>query len=205
MVAKSDNSAVQTLFRIGGGAAGMAARLGQWQIAGVRVDRSELECSMAAAGVKPTPPVSEWRPGILDELTAKIPPVERRQAMRRFMADPRDTATPDGTVLLLMRAFRGELLSASLTKRLAEMMEATTTGSARLKGLLPAGTVVAHKTGTSATAMNLNGATNDVGVITLPKSGQAAIAVYVKGSTGDLAAREKIIARVARSVFDAWS
>ena len=71
--------------------------------------------------------------------------------------------------------------------------------------MLPAGTVVAHKTGTTATAMNLNGGTNDVGVIVLPKGGQVAIAVYVKGSTRDLAAREKIIARMARAAFDAWS
>ena len=74
MVAKSDNSAVQTLFRMGGGAAGMAARLGQWQIEGMRVDRSELECTLDAAGVKPIPPVSQWRPGMIEDLTAKIPP-----------------------------------------------------------------------------------------------------------------------------------
>lgn len=205
MVARSDNSAVQTLFRMGGGAAGMAARLGQWQIEGMRVDRSELECTLDAAGVKPIPPVSQWRPGMIEELTAKIPPGERRRAMRRFLDYARDTATPDGTVHLLKKAFRGELLSGRLTGRLVEILEATTTGSARLKGLLPAGTVVAHKTGTTATVMNLNGGTNDVGVIMLPKGGQVAIAVYVKGSTRDLATREKIIASMARAAFDTLS
>jgi beta-lactamase class A len=206
MLAKSDNTAVQTLFRIGGGASGMAGRFRQWQIDGMRVDRSERQCALDAAGVKQIPPVAQWTPGMVEELTARITPRERAAAMRRFLADPRDTATPNGTVQLLKRAFRGELLSKALTGRLVEILEATTTGGDRIKGLLPAGTAVAHKTGTTATAMGLNGATNDAGVITLPNgAGQVAIAIYVKGSTRDQDAREKVIARIAKAAFDSWS
>jgi beta-lactamase class A len=206
MVAKSDNTAVQTLFRIGGGASGMAARLRKWQIDGMRVDRSERQCALDAAGVKQIPPVAEWTPGMAEELTAKITRRERAAAMRRFLGDPRDTATPNGTVLLLRKAFRRELLSKALTVRLVEILEATTTGSARIRGMLPRGTVVAHKTGTAATVLGLNGATNDAGVITLPnRAGQVAIAVYVKGSTRDLGTREGVIARIAKAAFDYWS
>jgi len=43
MVAKSDNTAVQTLFRMGGGSAGMTARFRQWKIDGMRVDRSAVQ------------------------------------------------------------------------------------------------------------------------------------------------------------------
>jgi beta-lactamase class A len=202
MVAKSDNSAVQTLFRMGGGSAGLSVRIRQWQIEGIRVDRSERDCGFAAAGVKNVPPVSQWTPRMYDELTAKITPAEHMAAFRRFLADPRDTGTPDGTVRLLRKAFRGELLPAALTRRLMEILNATTTGSARIKGLLPAGTVVGHKTGTTGTVANLNGATNDAGVIMLPGGAGLAIAVYVKGSTGDLAARERVIARIAKAAFD---
>ena len=206
MVAKSDNTAVQTLFRIGGGASGMAVRFRQWQIDGMRVDRSERQCALDAAGVRQIPPVAQWTPGMVDELTAKITLRERAAAMRRFLGDPRDTATPSGTVLLLRKAFRGELLSKAMTGRLVEILEATTTGSARIKGLLPGGTVVAHKTGTTATVMGLNGGTNDAGVITLPKgAGQLAIAIYVKGSTRDQGTREGVIARMAKAAFDFWS
>jgi beta-lactamase class A len=124
--------------------------------------------------------------------------------MPRFIADPRDTATPDGTVQMLKRLFR-ELLSASSTARAVEILEATTTGADRIKGLLPAGVVVAHKTGTTGTAGNLNGSTNDVGVIILPKgAGQLALAVYLKGGKSNLPAREMIIARIAKAAFDAW-
>ncbi|MCX6632256.1 MAG: class A beta-lactamase [Candidatus Solibacter sp.] len=206
MVAKSDNTAVQTLFRIGGGGKSMAARFRQWQIAGVRLDRSERQCGLEAAGVRRIPPVSRWTPGMNDELAAAVPPEQRLSAMRRFLADPRDTATPEATVQLLQKLFAGQLLSPRLTARMAEILKATTTGNARIKGLLPAGTVVAHKTGTTATAGELNGATNDAGVILLPDgAGQLAIAVYVKGSTRDQATRERVIARIAKAAFDSWS
>jgi beta-lactamase class A len=174
MVAHSDNTAVETLYRIGGGAAAINARLRGWHLEGIRIDRTERQCNLDAA-----------------------------RSMPGFIADPRDTATPEGTVLLLQRLFQGALLSAPSTARLVEILQATTTGAARIKGLLPAGTVVAHKTGTTGTERGLNGSTNDVGLITLPKgAGQLALAVYLKGSRRDLPAREMIIARIAKAAFD---
>ena len=66
--------------------------------------------------------------------------------------------------------------------------------------------MVAHKTGTASTIKGLNGATNDVGVITLPGSGgQFAMAVYIKASTRDEAARDRVIARLARAAYDYWA
>src|SRR5258708_10421944 len=40
MVAKSDNTAVQTLFRMCGGEAGMNARFRQWKVTGMQLNRS---------------------------------------------------------------------------------------------------------------------------------------------------------------------
>lgn len=48
------------------------------------------------------------------------------------------------------------------------LMTETPTGLQRIKGLLPDGTVVAHKTGTSRTVGGVTAATNDVGLVTLP-------------------------------------
>ena len=45
-------------------------------------------------------------------------------------------------------------------------MERYQTGEARLKGILPEGTIVAHKTGT------VGNTTNDIGIITLPIEGR---------------------------------
>ena len=80
---------------------------------------------------------------------------------------------------------------------LLDIMRRCRTGDARLKGLLPADTVVAHKTGT------IGGTTNDVGIITLPDgAGHVAIAVFVKASDKDAASRERAIAEIARAVHD---
>jgi beta-lactamase class A len=206
MVARSDNTAVETLWRNGGAATAMANRFRQWRIEGIRLDRSERECGLNSAGITRFPKWEEWTPTLLEELITKVPANTRRTAMRAFIADRRDTATPRATVELLKRTFSGELLSASSTARLIQILESTATGGTRLKGLLPPGTVVAHKTGTTDTAEGLNGGTNDVGVVTLPdNAGKFAIAVFVKGSTATQEIREKVIARIARSAFDAWS
>ena len=184
----------------------MANRFRQWRIDGIRLDRSERECGLSSAGITRFPQWADWTPTLLDELISKVPVNTRDTAMRAFITDPRDTATPRATVELLKRTFSGELLSASSTTRLIQILESTTTGGARLKGLLPPGTVVAHKTGTTGTERGLNGGTNDVGVVTLPNNaGQFAIAVFIKGSTGTTEIRERVIARIARSAFDAWS
>jgi len=97
MVAESDNTAVETLFRIGGQAQAMAARLQQWQIDGIRIDRSERQCSLDRNGVAHFPPASEWTDQRLEALTKKVSPTERYRATLRYLADPRDTGTPIGT------------------------------------------------------------------------------------------------------------
>jgi beta-lactamase class A len=84
-------------------------------------------------------------------------------------------------------------------------MTETPTGLKRLKGLLPAGTVVAHKTGTSGSADGLTAATNDVGLITLLNGRHLAIAVFVSDSPADDATREEVIAKIAQVAFNNWS
>src|SRR5579872_3657447 len=183
VVAHSDNTAVETLFRIGGEGPGMAARLRSWKIEGVRVDRSERQCGLDRNGVENYPPPAEWTDELITAFTAKTTPATRYAATRRYLEDPRDTGTPNGTVQLLARAFRGQLLSKSSTSRLIAALKATTTFPGRLKGLLPAGTIVAHKTGSTDTVEGLTAATNDSGVIYLPDGSQLAVSVYIKAST----------------------
>lgn len=84
-------------------------------------------------------------------------------------------------------------------------MTETPTGLNRIKGLLPAGTVVAHTTGTSRTVDGVTAATNDVGLVTLPNGQHLAIAVFVSDSMADDATREEVIAKVARATWDEWS
>jgi beta-lactamase class A len=205
MVAQSDNTCVETLLRIGGGPPAMAKRFQQWGVSGIRIDRSERECLLHAAGVTTMPKYEEWTPKLYGELTSKIPPSKRLVSLKAFVSDPRDTATPDGTVDLLRKLWDGKLLSAASTARLMRILESTTTGPARLKGALPQGTVVAHKTGTNGTVQGFNAGTNDVGIVTLPgKAGRFAIAVFIKSSSRPASAIERTIAQIARAAYDEW-
>jgi beta-lactamase class A len=117
----------------------------------------------------------------------------------------RNWATPEGAVDLLVAFHAGGGLSPGSHALLEGWMTTTGTGMARIKGLLPAGTVVAHKTGTSDTVNGLTFATNDIGIVTLPDGRQLAIAVFVSDSTADQSVREAVIAQVSRAAWDYWS
>jgi beta-lactamase class A len=117
----------------------------------------------------------------------------------------RNWATPEGMVVMLQALQEGRGLSEPSREVLLQLMTQTPTGLRRIKGLLPAGTVVAHKTGTSRTVNGLTRATNDVGLVTLPNGRHLAIAVFVSDSKADDSTREEVIAKVARAAWDYWS
>jgi beta-lactamase class A len=120
------------------------------------------------------------------------------------MAQYRSWASPDQTVILLSRLQAGAGLSKASRATLMQWLMETKTSQTRLKGLLPAGTVVAHKTGSSGTQDGLTRATNDVGLITLPDGRHIAIAVFVSDSKASAAVRDEVIAKIARAAWDRW-
>jgi beta-lactamase class A len=117
----------------------------------------------------------------------------------------RNWATPLAAVQLLRAIQEGQGLSPSSRALLREFMFASVTGTRRIPGLLPAGTRVEHKTGTSRTLGGLTRATNDVGIVRLPDAWHLAVAVFVADSKADEATREAVIARIARAAWDRWS
>jgi beta-lactamase class A len=71
------------------------------------------------------------------------------------------------------------------------------TGEKRIKGELPAGTIVAHKTGILA------GTVDDCGIIYLSDGqGHVALTVLTKDFMADTSDVEGIIAKIARLVYD---
>lgn len=110
----------------------------------------------------------------------------------------RNWAQPEAMVRLLKLFQQGQGLSKSSRALLMQWMTETETGLKRLKGNLPPGTVVAHKTGTSYTVNGVTVATNDVGLITLPNGQHLAIAVFVMDSPLSQDTRERAIAAFAR-------
>lgn len=88
---------------------------------------------------------------------------------------------------------------------ISRFMADSVPGANRLKGLLPKGTVVAHKTGTGGTQNGVTGATNDIGLIELPNGKHLVIAVFVSDSPVDEKTREAVIAKMAKACWDRWS
>jgi beta-lactamase class A len=117
----------------------------------------------------------------------------------------RNWASPEAAVALLRTLYGRHGLSESNQALLLKFMTESTPGAKRLKGLLPAGTVVAHKTGTSGTQNGVTAATNDIGIITLPNGRHVAIAVFVSDSPMDEATREGVIAQIAKAMWEKFA
>ncbi|GAA4468143.1 hypothetical protein GCM10023189_52960 [Nibrella saemangeumensis] len=117
----------------------------------------------------------------------------------------RNWSTPNDAVIMLKALQEGRTLSKSSRDLLFRWITATPTGMQRIKALLPKGTLVAHKTGSSRTLNGITAATNNIGLITLPNGQHIALAVFVSDSKADDAVRDEVIAKTARAIWDAWS
>ncbi|TPG58922.1 hypothetical protein EAH73_21625 [Hymenobacter nivis] len=107
---------------------------------------------------------------------------------------------------MLAQVYHHTALSQANSALLWQLLLDTSVGPQRIKGLLPAGTPVAHRTGTSGTnAEGLSPALNDAGVIKLPNGQHVALTVFVADSHADTATRELLIATIARAVYDEFA
>ena len=170
MLTKSDNHATDALLAAVGGPAAVNTWLSKAGIFGQRVDRDIAT--------------------LLRDDLAKNDPVLGR--------DKRDTSTPAAMVQLLSALYKGQVLSAESRGVLLGAMSRCQTGKTRIPALLPAGTLVAHKTGT------LWSQTSDVGIIRLPDGRSVALAVFVTGRETH-AVHGRRIAQIARAVYDGFA
>lgn len=119
-----------------------------------------------------------------------------------------NTGSADDLAQLLVQLHQGKILQPVHQNLLIGFMQRSVTGLHRLRGDLPAGTVVADKTGSGDkdAITRAAKATNDVGIITLPSDrGHIAIAVLVSESKLADADQEKLIAELARAAYDAYA
>jgi beta-lactamase class A len=172
MVADSDGSACDYLFRLLGGPKQVDAFIHQLGIRDVAIRDTE----------------------------------EMMQAKGNWDVQYTNWTTQTAMLSLLKLFYQHKILSASSHNFLWKVMVGTTTGQNRLKKLLPAGTLVAHKTGTSGTNKEgLTGAVNDAGFIALPNGKYLAISVFVTNSTESIATNERMIADIAKLAYDHFS
>lgn len=110
---------------------------------------------------------------------------------------------PSSAVRLLEKFIQQELLSPVYQKFLENTMIATSTGSDKLKGLLPAGTVIGHKTGSSdRNNAGIKAGDNDMGFVYLPHGDHYTIAVFITDSMEDDKTNAALIARISKTVYD---
>ena len=200
MITKSDNTATDVLYRVAGGPAAVHAylqALGLKEIYPARTIRELLRdvLSIPAPASPATSLADQFR-----RMSTKQAAERRAKAYRAnpaYDADPRDQATPTAMLGLLCKIWMKDGISESARTMLLALMERSTTGLKRIRGRLPAGTVVADKTGTLA------GTVNDVGIIALPdNNGHVAIVAFLKGSEAPPDTRGTAIADIARLVYD---
>ncbi len=199
MIIRSDNTATDVLYRVAGGPAAVQAYLQGLGLKDIHTDRYIRDLLRDVLSIPP----AKKKMSLADQFK-KMPPkqaAERRERAYRanpaYDADPRDQATPATMLVLLTKIWRGESVSPSARSALVSLMERCKTGTKRIRGRLPAGTVVADKTGTLA------GTLNDVGYVTLPDGkGHIALVVFIKGSEVPPSSGETVIADVARLLYD---
>jgi beta-lactamase class A len=195
MMRISDNSAADILLRRVG-IANVTARMKSLGLDSIRVDRSTQEMILDQSGLDFSRngqlPVREVRKRLdaVDAITAGL-------ANEQFNRTEKDVAKPSDLNSLLEKLYRGEIVDRAASDEIIDILKECQTGPARIPGLLPADTVVAHKTG------SIGGSTNDTGMIFLPyNAGHIAITVLMKGGRAPVADRERLIADIARYAYD---
>ena len=124
---------------------------------------------------------------------------ESLKDMLAYSRDPRDTATPNAMIELLRIFYlRKDKLKPASHDLMMKIMENTKTGPNRIRAAVPAGSVVAHKTG------QMPGTLNDAAIVTSPDGKHhIAIVVFTKGSKiEDVEERDEMIRRNVREMWE---
>lgn len=132
---------------------------------------------------------------------------EEMQAKWENMFENWTTPRAASEALKLFYENKNNLFSKSSYDFFWETNKETTTGANRIKGQLPKGTVVAHKTGWSGTnkETGITAAVNNIGIVFLPNGGYFIISVFVSESKETFDTNEKIISDIAKAAYDFYT
>ncbi len=132
---------------------------------------------------------------------------EEMQAKWENMFENWTTPITASETLRMFYENKNNLLSKSSYDFFWKTNKETTTGKNRIKGQLPEGTIVAHKTGWSGTnkETGITAAVNNIGIVFLPNGEYFIISVFVSESKEDFDTNEKIIADIAKATYDFYT
>lgn len=198
---RSDNTANDSLLRAVGGPDTVRAMLQSHGLTGIRFGPGERLLQSRIAGMTWDQSLSVGR--AFYAARDKVPMERRKAAMAAYLADPIDGATPEGITYALAKLARGELLGRERTHYLMNTLERTITGPNRLKGGIPAGWKIGHKTGTGQQLNGVSTGYNDIGIVTAPDGTRYAIAVMLGDTTAPIVQRLSLMQQVTRAVVHA--
>lgn len=174
-----DSTAADVLMKRIGGPGAVTAWLDAKRVRGMRVDRYAREVMVERHGLPSFRP--EWRTeGVFAQALAMQPQETRLAALQRYMADPRDTATPVAMLDFLGMLGAGQLVSRQAGRRLFRMIRR---GQGR-----------AHIVSTARPDLGITPALADVGVFALPGRRAYALAIFATGLRLDGPGRAKLLA-----------
>lgn len=198
MMKISDNSATDLLVTKVG-PENVNSRLQSFGIDGITVDRTCQELILEAIGADP----GKYTGMGIDEVTQSYRkemrenPQAFEEATANFSQVIKDQSTPQAMNVLLEKIFKKEILDDPSCEHIISVMLKCQTGTRRIKGDLPRGVTVAHKTGT------IGGTVNDVGILYLPENlGHVVLTIFAKDTEDETSDIEDVIAQIARFVFD---
>ena len=197
----SDNMANDKLLWRVGGPDHIRAILTERGITGVRFGPGERLLQSKIAGLTWTPDLATGFN--FEQARARLPMDQRQALLGAYIADPLDGATPAGIAHALGLLAQGQLLSAGSTDVLLGIMQHSKSGPMRLKGAVPPGWTVYHKTGTGQELAGLATGYNDVAIFQAPDGTRYAVAVLIGETRLPIKARMEMMQAVSRSVVAA--
>lgn len=199
-ITKSDNTANDSLLRTAGGPEAVRAFVAKNDLGAIRFGPGERLLQAGIAGMNWSQAYSQGRRFYVER--AKVPEFIRKKALESYVADPIDGASPMAIVDALAKLERRELLGRDATSLLLNTMTRTSSGPQRLKGGVPAGWRIGHKTGTGQVLGATATGYNDIGIITAPDGTRYAVAVMLAETTASVPARMRLMQNVVRAVAD---
>lgn len=192
----SDNLANNVLLKLAGGPSSINQMLDRRKVQSIRFGPGEVLLQSAIAGLDWQP---EYRNGnAFKDKRSRIPMVQRRAALDKYLASPLDGAAP-GTIALVLRRF-SERGPSDPGAKLLKLMANTYTGRSRLRSGLAPRWSLAHKTGTGQVLGSVSTAINDVGVMTAPDGCRYQVAVMVAETRAGNETSNALMQNVARAI-----
>ena len=194
----SDNLANDKLLWTVGGPDHVRTVLKERGLGGIRFGPGERLLQSGIAGVQWTPELA--LDNNFNDARERLPLEQRQTLLARYVADPLDGATPAGISKALGQLAMGDLLSPSATQVMLDIMAHSRSGPRRLKGGVPAGWKVYHKTGTGQELRGLATGYNDVAVFVAPDGTSYGVAVMIGETRQPIPVRMEMMQAVSRAV-----